>query len=97
MRPRDRQRFEPDAGEFGEFAAAVAKRYSGRYPDRRSSHKGARLPAVRLYTTWNEPNDNLFLRPQWKRSGGELAAGVAPHLPGDARGGICRDQGGRRS
>jgi len=47
--------FKPSAGEYGRFAAAVAKRYSGRF---------AGLPAVRYFTIWNEPNHKQFLKPQ---------------------------------
>jgi hypothetical protein len=43
-----------DAGEYGRFAAAVAKRYSGTFAD---------LPAVRYFTIWNEPNHINFLKP----------------------------------
>jgi hypothetical protein len=44
----------PDPKAFGDFAAAVARRYSG-------DHGG--LPAVRLFSVWNEPNHSLFLKP----------------------------------
>ncbi len=44
----------PDARDFGDFAAAVARRYSGRF-------RG--LPAVRYFSIWNEPNHELFLKP----------------------------------
>jgi hypothetical protein len=53
--PADRQRWEIDAGDFGDFAHAVARRYSGHY---------AGLPAARGYTLWNEPNYSVFLLPQ---------------------------------
>jgi hypothetical protein len=43
-----------NAGEYGRFAAAVAKRYSGTF---------ASLPAVRYFTLWNEPNHRNFLKP----------------------------------
>jgi hypothetical protein len=43
-----------NAGEYGRFAAAVAKRYSGTF---------AGLPAVRYFTLWNEPNHRNFLKP----------------------------------
>jgi hypothetical protein len=44
------------------FAQAAAKRYSGTFkrPD------GVVLPAVRKWMAWNEPNNPVFLRPQWK-------------------------------
>jgi hypothetical protein len=47
--------YKPSAGEFGRFAAAVAKRYSGRFGG---------LPPVRYFTIWNEPNHKQFLKPQ---------------------------------
>jgi len=44
------------------FAAAAATRYSGTYkaPD------GRTLPAVRHWLAWNEPNNPIFLRPQFR-------------------------------
>jgi hypothetical protein len=50
-----------------EFAYAAASRYSGTYrrPD------GTLLPAVRLWTAWNEPNLQIGLIPQWRRVGGK--------------------------
>jgi hypothetical protein len=46
--------FRPSAREFGRFAAAVARRYSGEFGG---------LPAVRYFSIWNEPNHELFLKP----------------------------------
>ena len=46
--------YKPSTTEFARFATAVAKRYSGRYPG---------LPAVRLFSIWNEPNHVYFLKP----------------------------------
>jgi Cellulase (glycosyl hydrolase family 5) len=43
------------AGEYGKFAAAVAKRYSGKFGG---------LPAVYYYSIWNEPNHKQFIKPQ---------------------------------
>jgi cellulase (glycosyl hydrolase family 5) len=45
---------DPSAAEFGKFAAAVAKRYSGGYQG---------LPRVGWFSIWNEPNHILFLKP----------------------------------
>ncbi len=42
------------AREYGRFATAVARRYSGNF---------AGLPAVRYFTIWNEPNHRNFLKP----------------------------------
>jgi hypothetical protein len=48
------------------FAYAAAARYSGTY----IGEDGRTLPAVRLWAAWNEPNNPVFLRPQFvKRSG----------------------------
>jgi hypothetical protein len=43
-----------DPAAFGEFAAAVARRYSGGY-------RG--LPAISWFSIWNEPNHSLFMKP----------------------------------
>jgi hypothetical protein len=48
------------------FAFAAAKRYSGSF---RPTPDATPLPAVRLWTAWNEPNNPLFLQPQFVRSG----------------------------
>jgi hypothetical protein len=48
------------------FAYAAAARYSGDY----AGTDGRELPAVRLWAAWNEPNNPVFLRPQFvKRDG----------------------------
>ena len=44
----------PSPTEFGKFAAAVARRYSGGF-------RG--LPEVAWFSIWNEPNHILFLKP----------------------------------
>ena len=62
----DRQRWAPNHVEFARFARAVAGRYSGAVADPTSPRR--RLPAVRLWTTWNEPNHSAFLLPQWQRT-----------------------------
>jgi Cellulase (glycosyl hydrolase family 5) len=69
--------WRPSAREFGRFARAMAERYDGRTPD--PAHRSRRLPAVRLWTTWNEPNHRVFLRPQWQRVRGRWQA-ESPHL-----------------
>lgn len=57
--PRDPFRLE-------EFAYAAATRYSGDYV----RADGVTLPAVRLWTAWNEPNLRIGLVPQWRRVAG---------------------------
>jgi aryl-phospho-beta-D-glucosidase BglC (GH1 family) len=42
------------------FARAIARRYSGRYPG---------YPAVNFYSVWNESNLDLFLSPQFDAKG----------------------------
>jgi hypothetical protein len=73
----DRERFSPRPAEFGLFARALARRYSGTFadPDRR----GQSLPAVRLWAPWNEPNHPAFLMPQWRRDKGGLRP-ASPHV-----------------
>jgi hypothetical protein len=75
--PADRQTWAPDPAEFGRFATAVARRYDGTFPD--PERAGHVLPAVRMWTTWNEPNNPTFLRPQWIRRGGAWRA-ASPHV-----------------
>jgi Glycosyl hydrolase catalytic core len=50
------------------FAYAAARRYSGtfRLPGPEGSY-AARLPAVRLWLAWNEPNNPVFLRTQYRK------------------------------
>jgi hypothetical protein len=50
------------------FAHAAARRYSGTYRVQDGENEPARtLPAVRHWLAWNEPNNPVFLKPQWKR------------------------------
>jgi hypothetical protein len=52
------------------FAHAAAKRYSGTYRVKKAENEPVRvLPAVRHWLAWNEPNNPVFLKPQWKRVG----------------------------
>jgi hypothetical protein len=53
--------WNPDPAAFGDFARAVATRYSGAY----GGNGG--LPRVSMYEAWNEPNYGLtHLAPQWR-------------------------------
>ncbi len=52
--------WKPDAGKFGDFAAAVAERYSGSYVA-----DGRTLPRVEYFEAWNEPNLSTYITPQW--------------------------------
>jgi len=44
------------------FALAAATRYGGDW----MSTDGVRLPAVKLWAAWNEPNNPVFLQPQYR-------------------------------
>ena len=55
-----------DAGRLRDFAFAAATRYSGTW----TTDDGRALPAVRLWTAWNEPNNPVFLTPQYRFTGG---------------------------
>ncbi|MDP9308799.1 MAG: glycosyl hydrolase [Actinomycetota bacterium] len=48
-----------------QFAYAAAKRYSGSF----KAEDGTVLPAVRKWLAWNEPNNPVFLAPQWAKVG----------------------------
>lgn len=63
-----------DAADLRDFAYAAARRYSGSFVSR-----GARLPAVRAWIAWNEPNNPVFLTPQYRRVGSHwvVASAVA--------------------
>jgi len=49
------------------FAYAAAERYSGASLDA----AGRTLPAVRYWLAWNEPNNPVFLRPQYVKKNGK--------------------------
>jgi hypothetical protein len=52
-----------------QFAQAAAKRFSGSYVDPNAG-TGTPIPAVKMWTAWNEPNNPVFLAPQYKRVSG---------------------------
>lgn len=59
--------WKPSASKFGQFARAVATRYSGNYnPDLRQLDPGSSedLPRVSFWSIWNEPNFGPSLAPQ---------------------------------
>lgn len=82
-RPRRVNRFsrvgvwKPRPGELAAFMTAAARRFSGRFPDPASP--ATRLPRVRHWQIWNEPNLWPFLQPQWQRRGRRWAKPAAHH------------------
>lgn len=65
--------------DFGDFARAIASRYSGRT---------AGYPFVRFWSIWNEPNLQLFLTPQFDASGKSAAPANYAKLYATAYAGI---------
>jgi hypothetical protein len=68
--------WDPSAKDFGEFVAAIAKRYSGSWQDEHQEPaiipllpptiiKSPPLPRVDHWSIWNEPNHGGWLTPQW--------------------------------
>ncbi len=55
--------WEPSAAAVGAYAVALARRYSGRFPDPANPRR--RLPRVWAFQLWNEPNLPEYLAPQW--------------------------------
>lgn len=56
--------WRPNTTEFRRFAVALGRRYNGRHPD--PSRPGRKLPMVRYFEVWNEPNLDIYLAPQWQ-------------------------------
>ena len=54
-----------NARDLQNFAAAAQKRYSGTFVNA----DGVVLPRVSLWMAWNEPNNPVFLKPQYRRMG----------------------------
>ena len=54
-----------NARDLQDFAAAAQKRYSGSFVNA----DGVTLPRVSLWMAWNEPNNPVFLKPQYRRTG----------------------------
>jgi hypothetical protein len=64
---RARNRLPRRALDLRAFATAAALRYSGTYTVKEGENEPERtLPAVRHWLAWNEPNNPVFLRPQWR-------------------------------
>ena len=68
-----------NVADFGNFARAIASRYSGRFSG---------YPFVRFWSIWNEPNLQTFLSPQFDSSGRSLAPANYAKLAAAAYAGI---------
>jgi len=55
--------WRPDPKALEDYGTALAKRYSGSFPD--PLQPGASLPRVDAFQVWNEPNLDTYLTPQW--------------------------------
>jgi hypothetical protein len=65
-------RVAPTSGaSLKSFAIAAAKRYSGTF---KPTTDGPALPAVHLWLAWNEPNNPVFLTPQYRKVHGRWIA-----------------------
>jgi hypothetical protein len=64
--------WSPDPAALEAFAAALASRYGGSFPD--PLEAGVTLPRVRLLQAWNEPNLARYLEPQWIAEDGRWSA-----------------------
>jgi hypothetical protein len=62
--------WRPDPHALEDYGAALARRYSGTFPD--PARPGRTLPRVDAFQIWNEPNLDKYLSPQW--SGGHTFA-----------------------
>lgn len=56
--------WRPDPAAIEEYGAALARRYSGDFPD--PARPGRTLPRVDAFQVWNEPNLDKYLTPQWR-------------------------------
>jgi hypothetical protein len=54
-----------NAIDLRKFSIAAARRYDGTYV----GEDGRTLPSVRLWLAWNEPNNPVFLKPQYVQKG----------------------------
>ena len=56
--------WRPDPQAIEDYGVALARRYSGSFPD--PARPGATLPRVHAFQVWNEPNLDTYLTPQWQ-------------------------------
>jgi hypothetical protein len=69
--------YKPIPAEFGAFAEAVGRRYSGRFRDENGIRQA--LPRVSSWSVWNEPNQPGWLTPQYAQIRGQTVP-AAPAL-----------------
>ncbi|MEJ7825958.1 MAG: hypothetical protein WKF48_11040 [Solirubrobacteraceae bacterium] len=55
--------WKPSTQALEDYGAALARRYSGTFAD--PARPGRRLPKVKAFQPWNEPNLSKYLNPQW--------------------------------
>jgi hypothetical protein len=69
-------RIPTKTSDLRNFAYAAARRYSGTYvpDDGDPATQDEQLPAVRYWLAWNEPNNPVFLAPQYVRRKGRWVA-----------------------
>lgn len=66
----------PDPDAYAAFLEALSRRYGGRFEGR----DGKRLPRVRYWEVWNEPNLKIFLWPQADEDGRMVSPGAYARL-----------------
>ena len=64
--------WSPSPAALEAFAAALARRYDGSFPD--PTAPAVTLPAVGVFQAWNEPNLARYLEPQWVVQEGRWSA-----------------------
>lgn len=57
---------DPSPAYFGKFVHSLGRRYSGNFRVRTGKNATPKLPRIRHWSVWNEPNQEIFLRPQYK-------------------------------
>ena len=72
--PKSQRRYartwKPKYNEYFKFVKAVGTRFNGRFND--ENDNGAVLPRVSFWSLYNEPNQQGWLTPQWRKRGSEM-------------------------
>jgi hypothetical protein len=69
--------WRPRPAAVGAYGQALARRYSGTFPDPR--RPGEPLPRVSTFQLWNEPNLSKYLSPQWRPARGRPRPAAPAH------------------